>query len=148
MDTFFPKEADLGKKWYVADANQVVLGRLSAKIASVLKGKHKPTYTPHADMGDFVIVINAEKVKVTGNKLQQKTYERYSGYPGGLRVVNAKTLLAAKPEEVIRLAVKGMLPKNALGRKLLKKLKVYKWNDHPHKAQRPEMLDIKEVTGA
>jgi len=145
MDTFFPKEADLGKKWYVADADQVVLGRLSAKIAGILRGKHKATYTPHADTGDFVIVINAEKVKMTGNKLQQKTYERYSGYPGGLRSVNAKTLLAAKPEEVIRLAVKGMLPKNALGRKMLKKLKVYKGSEHPHRAQMPETLDIKEV---
>ena len=117
MDTFFPKEADLDKKWYVADADQVVLGRLSAKIASILRGKHKATYTPHTDTGDFVIVINAEKVRMTGNKLQQKTYARYSGYPGGLREVNAKTLLATKPEEVIKLSVRGMLPKNALGKK-------------------------------
>jgi large subunit ribosomal protein L13 len=148
MDTFFPKEGDLKKKWYVADAGDVVLGRLSARIASVLRGKHKAIYTPHTDTGDYVIVINAEKVKLTGNKLQQKTYERYSGYPGGLRVVNARTLLASKPEEVIKLSVKGMLPKNALGRKMLKKLKVYKGGEHPHKAQMPETLDIKEVRGA
>lgn len=148
MDTFFPKEADLDRKWYVADADQVVLGRLSTKIASILRGKHKPTYTPHTDTGDFVIVINAEKVKMTGNKLQQKTYERYSGYPGGLTQVNARTMLASKPEEVIRLSVRGMLPKNALGRKMLKKLKVYKGSEHPHKAQRPETLDTKEVSRA
>jgi large subunit ribosomal protein L13 len=148
MDTFFPKEGDLKKKWYVADAEDVVLGRLSAKIAAILRGKHKAIYTPHADAGDFVIVVNAEKVRMTGNKLQQKTYERYSGYPGGLRVVNARTLLATKPEEVIKLSVRGMLPKNALGRKMLKKLKVYKGSEHPHKAQMPERLDIKEVRGA
>jgi large subunit ribosomal protein L13 len=148
MDTFFPREGDLNKKWYVADAYDAVLGRLSARIAAVLRGKHKAIYTPHTDTGDFVIVINAEKVKLTGNKLDQKTYERYSGYPGGLRVVNARTLLASKPEEVIKLSVRGMLPKNALGRKMLKKLKVYKGNEHPHKAQMPEKLDIKEVRGA
>ena len=148
MDTFFPKEGDLNRKWYVADADQVVLGRLSARIASILRGKHKATYTPHTDTGDFVIVINAEKVKMTGNKLEQKTYARYSGYPGGLREVNAKTLLATKPEEVIRLSVRGMLPKNALGRKMLKKLKVYKGSEHPHKAQMPQILDTKEVRRA
>lgn len=117
MDTFFPREGDLNKKWYVADADDAVLGRLSARIAAVLRGKHKAIYTPHTDTGDFVIVINAEKVKLTGNKLDQKSYARYSGYPGGLRVVNARTLLMSKPEEVIKLSVKGMLPKNALGRK-------------------------------
>lgn len=148
MDTFFPKEGDLAKKWYLADADSVVLGRLSAKIATILRGKHKAIYTPHADVGDFVVVVNAEKVKMTGNKLEQKTYERYSGYPGGLRVVNARTLLASKPEEVIKLSVRGMLPKNALGRKMLKKLKVYRGSEHPHKAQMPEKLDIKEVRGA
>lgn len=148
MDTFFPKEGDLNKKWYVADAEGVVLGRLSARIAAILRGKHKATYTPHTDTGDFVVVVNAEKVRMTGNKLEQKTYERYSGYPGGLRVVNARTLLATKPEEVIRLSVRGMLPKNALGRKMLKKLKVYGGSEHPHKAQMPEELDIKEVRRA
>jgi large subunit ribosomal protein L13 len=148
MDTFFPKEGDINKKWFVADADDAVLGRLSAQIAAILRGKHKAMYTPHTDTGDFVIVINAEKVKMTGNKLQQKTYARYSGFPGGLRQVNAKTLLATKPEDVIKLSVRGMLPKNALGRKMLKKLKVYKGNEHPHKAQMPETLDFKEVRGA
>ncbi|MGA3175432.1 MAG: 50S ribosomal protein L13 [Syntrophorhabdales bacterium] len=144
MSTFFPKEGDLKKKWYVADANEAVLGRLSAKVAAVLRGKHKAVYTPHADTGDYVVVINAGKVRLTGNKLQQKTYARYSGYPGGLKSVNAKTLLAKKPEEVIRLSVKGMLPKNALGRRMLKKLKVYGGSEHPHKAQMPEVLDVRE----
>jgi large subunit ribosomal protein L13 len=148
MDTFFPKEGDLNRKWYVADADDVVLGRLSAKVASILRGKHKAIYTPHTDAGDFVIIINAEKVKMTGNKLQQKKYANYSGYPGGLKTVNAKTLLASKPEDVIKLAVRGMLPKNALGRKMLKKLKVYKGSAHPHMAQMPENLNIKEVRGA
>jgi large subunit ribosomal protein L13 len=148
MDTFFPKEGDLNKKWYVADAQEAVLGRLSARIAAILRGKHKAIYTPHTDTGDYVIVINASKVRLTGNTLQQKTYERYSGYPGGLRSVTAKTLLATKPEEIIRLSVRGMLPKNALGRKMLKKLKVYKGNEHPHKAQMPEALDMKEVKRA
>jgi large subunit ribosomal protein L13 len=148
MDTFFPKEGDLNKKWYVADAQEAVLGRLSARIAAILRGKHKTIYTPHTDTGDYVIVINASKVRLTGNKLQQKTYERYSGYPGGLTSVTAKTLLATKPEEIIRLSVRGMLPKNALGRKMLKKLKVYKGNEHPHKAQMPEALDMKEVKRA
>ncbi len=148
MDTFFPKEGDLNKKWFVADAKEIVLGRLSARIAAILRGKHKAIYTPHTDTGDYVIVINASKVRLTGNKLQQKTYERYSGYPGGLRSVTAKTLLATKPEEIIKLSVRGMLPKNALGRKMLKKLKVYKGSEHPHKAQMPEALDMKEVKRA
>ena len=148
MDTFFPKEGDLNKKWYVADAQEAVLGRLSARIAAILRGKHKAIYTPHTDTGDYVIVINASKVRLTGNKLEQKTYERYSGYPGGLRSVPAKTLLATKPEEIVRLSVRGMLPKNALGRKMLKKLKVYRGSEHPHKAQMPEALDMKEVKRA
>ncbi len=148
MDTFFPKEEDLNKKWYVADASDAVLGRLSARIASILRGKHKAIYTPHTDTGDYVVVVNAEKVRLTGNKIDQKTYARYSGYPGGLRQVNARTLLATKPEDIIRLSVKGMLPKNALGRRMLKKLKVYRGGEHPHKAQMPETLDVKEVRSA
>ena len=148
MDTFFPKEGDLNKKWYVADAEEAVLGRLSAKIAAILRGKHKVIYTPHTDAGDYVIVINASKVRLTGNKLEQKTYVRYSGYPGGLRSIVAKKLLATRPEEIIKLSVRGMLPKNALGRKMLKKLKVYKGSEHPHKAQMPEALDMKEVKRA
>lgn len=142
MDTFFPKGEDLERKWYVVDAQEIVLGRLSAKVASILRGKHKAIYTPHTDTGDFVVVINAEKVKLTGNKLSDKIYVRYSGYPGGLRSVNARTMLAKKPEEVIRLSVKGMLPKNTLGRQMLKKLKVYAGNEHPHQAQKPESLDL------
>jgi large subunit ribosomal protein L13 len=142
MDTFFPKGEDLERKWYVVDAEALVLGRLSAKVASILRGKHKPIYTPHTDTGDFVVVINAEKVKLTGNKLSDKIYVRYSGYPSGLKSVNARTMLAKKPEEVIRLSVKGMLPKNTLGRKMLTKLKVYSGNEHPHQAQKPESLDL------
>lgn len=142
MDTFFPKGEDLGRKWYVVDAEEIVLGRLSAKVASILRGKHKAIYTPHTDTGDFVVVINAEKVKLTGNKLSDKIYVRYSGYPGGLKSVNARTMLAKKPEEVVRLAVRGMLPKNTLGRKMLKKLKVYSGTEHPHQAQKPESLDL------
>lgn len=148
MDTYFPKEQELIKKWYVVDAADAVLGRLSARVAGILRGKHKPIFTPHTDTGDFVVVVNAERVMLTGNKLDQKTYQRYSGYPGGLRVLNARTLLAKKPEEVIRLSVRGMLPKNALGRKMLKKLKVYRGSEHPHKAQLPENLELKEVRGA
>ncbi len=128
--------------------SDAVLGRLSARIASILRGKHKAIYTPHTDTGDYVVVVNAEKVRLTGNKLDQKTYARYSGYPGGLRQVNARTLLATKPEDIIRLSVKGMLPKNALGRRMLKKLKVYRGGEHPHKAQMPETLDVKEVRSA
>jgi len=142
MKTYFPTEEDIAKKnWYVVDADGATLGRLAAKVASILRGKNKPTYTPHADMGDFIVVVNAEKVKLTGRKLEQKTYEKYSGYPGGLRVQNARTMLAKKPEDVIMLAVRGMLPKNILGRKLLSKLKVYKGSEHPHKAQQPKVLE-------
>ena len=148
MDTYFPKEQELVKRWYVVDAADAVLGRLSAHVAAILRGKHKPIFTPHTDTGDFVVVVNAERVMLTGNKLDQKTYQRYSGYPGGLKVLNARTLLAKKPEEVIRLSVRGMLPKNALGRKMLKKLKVYRGSEHPHKAQLPENLELKEVRGA
>ena len=142
MKTYFPTEEDIAKKnWYVVDADGATLGRLAAKVASILRGKNKPTFTPHADMGDFIVVVNAEKVKLTGRKLEQKTYEKYSGYPGGLRVQNARTMLAKKPEDVIMLAVRGMLPKNILGRKLLSKLKVYKGSEHPHKAQQPKVLE-------
>ena len=149
MDTYFPSEKDVqNKTWYVVDADSAVLGRLSAQVAAILRGKHKAIFTPHADTGDFVVVINAEKVKLTGNKLEAKTYERYSGYPGGLKVLNARSMLAAKPEELIRIAVRGMLPKNPLGRKMLKKLKVYKGSEHPHQAQKPETRDVKEARRA
>ncbi|MCX5799358.1 MAG: 50S ribosomal protein L13 [Proteobacteria bacterium] len=145
MKTYFPKTGDIVKNWYVVDADGVILGRLAAKVAVVLRGKNKPTFTPHTDVGDFIVVVNAEKVKLTGNKLLQKIYQRHTGYPGGIKVVNAKTLLAKKPEEVIMSAVRGMLPKNSLGRQMLKKLKVYRGNEHPHKAQMPKELAVKEV---
>ena len=148
MKTYFPKEGELIKSWYLVNAEGAVLGRLAAKVAAILRGKTKPTYTPHADTGDFIIVVNAEKVKLTGSKLSQKTYEKHSGYPGGLRVINARTLLNKKPEDIILIAVKGMLPKNSLGRQMLKKLKVYKGSEHPHKAQMPKELEIKEVQSA
>lgn len=148
MDTFFPREEDLEKKWYVVDATEATLGRLATRIATILRGKHKPVYTPYLDAGDYIVVVNAEKVRLTGNKIDQKTYERYSGYSGGLTVVNARTMLAKKPEELIKLAVRGMMPKNILGRRMLKKLKVYRGSDHPHAAQKPETLELKEVRSA
>ena len=142
MKTYFPKAEDIAKKdWYLVDAEGATLGRLAAKIAVILRGKNKPVFTPHMDMGDFIVVVNAEKVKLTGRKLDQKSYANYSGYPGGLRVVNARTLLNKKPEDLIMLAVRGMLPKNILGRHMLKKLKVYRGKEHPHKAQMPKVLE-------
>ncbi|NLM68669.1 MAG: 50S ribosomal protein L13 [Firmicutes bacterium] len=131
------------RKWYVIDATDKTLGRLASQIAVILRGKHKPTYTPHVDTGDHVIVINAEKIKLTGNKLHDKKYYRHSGYPGGLKVRTAADLLnSSRPERVLKLAVRGMLPHNRLGRKMFKKLKVYAGNEHPHSAQQPEQLDI------
>jgi large subunit ribosomal protein L13 len=131
------------RRWYVVDASDVVLGRLSTRVASVLRGKHKATYTPHADTGDFVIVINAEKVKLTGRKLEQKTYYRHTGYTGNLKSITAdKVLSGAHPDRVVRNAVRGMLPKNSLGRDLFRKLKVYAGPDHPHAAQQPEELSL------
>jgi large subunit ribosomal protein L13 len=142
MKTYFPKTEDIAKKdWYLVDAEGATLGRLAAKLAVILRGKNKPVYTPHTDMGDFVVVVNAEKIKLTGRKLDQKNYEHYSGYQSGLRVLNARTLLAKKPEDLIALAVRGMLPKNTLGRKMLSKLKVYRGKEHPHKAQMPKVLE-------
>ena len=128
--------------WCVVDAEGAVLGRLASTIASRLRGKHNPFFTPHVDSGDWVIVINADKIVLTGRKWEQKPYYRHSGYIGGLKTITAKKLLEKKPEEIVRLAVKGMLPKNRLGRKLFKKLKVYAGDSHPHEAQRPEMLQI------
>jgi len=130
------------KKWYVADASGKVLGRFASEIAHRLRGKHKPTYTPHVDTGDFIIVVNAEKIVLTGKKLTDKIYYSYSGYPGGLRETAAGKMLAEKPENLIRIAVQGMLPKTNLGRKMLKKLKVYSGNAHIHEAQCPEILSI------
>ncbi len=136
-----PNEVD--RCWYVVDAADVVLGRLSTRVASVLRGKHKAIYTPHVDTGDFVIVVNAEKVKLTGRKLQQKTYYRATGYTGNLKEITAdKVLAGAHPDRVVRHAVRGMLPKNSLGRDMFRKLKVYAGPDHPHAAQQPEELSL------
>lgn len=140
--TFMANTANVQHKWFVVDAAGKTLGRLAAEVAKVLRGKHKPTFTPHVDTGDHVIVINAEKVAFTGKKLVQKTYFRHSGYPGGTTFTTAGKMLADRPERVIEIAVKGMLPKNTLGRQMYRKLKVYRGSDHPHAAQQPEILEI------
>ncbi len=142
MKTFMAKKDEIERKWYVVDASDKIVGRLATKIATILRGKHKPVYTPHVDTGDFVVVVNAEKVKFTGNKLDQKMYFRHTGYIGGLKERTAKEMLEKNPEEIIRHAVKGMLPKGRLGRELLKKLKIYRGSNHPHEAQQPEKLEI------
>lgn len=140
--TLSAKNSDNPGKWYVIDAQDAVLGRLATKVATHLRGKHNPSFTPHVDMGDWVVVINAEKVALTGRKWDQKMYHRHSGYIGGLTSINAKKLKEKRPEDLVRFAVKGMLPKNRLGRKLFKKLKVYTGNAHPHEAQQPESLSL------
>lgn len=140
MKTRFAKKTDIEPKWYVADAKNAVLGRLAVKIAVCLRGKNKPVFTPNVDTGDFVIVVNAEKIKVTGKKIDDKIYYHHSGYPGGLKAETLKERLARKPEKVITGAVWGMLPKTRLGRAMLKKLKVYRGSEHPHLAQKPEIL--------
>ncbi len=144
MKTYVAKPATVQRKWYVVDASGHTLGRLATVIADTLRGKRKPIYTPHIDTGDFVIVVNADKVVVTGKKLEQKRYYRHSGYPGGLKSETLASLLARRPEEVVRRAVRGMLPHNRLGRAQLRKLKVYAGPDHPHAAQNPTVLEIKE----
>jgi large subunit ribosomal protein L13 len=142
MKTYVATPADRERNWVLVDAEGKTLGRLATQVADILRGKRKPTYTPHVDVGDFVVVINAEKIAVTGNKLAGKRYYRHSGYPGGLRYRTLEDMLERRPEEVIRLAVKGMLPRNRLARKQLTKLKVYAGPDHPHQAQKPEPLEI------
>ena len=142
MKTYSAKPGEVTRDWYVVDAAGLTLGRLSTLIADTLRGKRKPQYTPHVDTGDFVVVVNAEKIAVTGNKLDQKKYYRHSGYPGGIKERTLEEMLKRRPEEVIRLAVKGMLPRNRLARKQLTKLKVYAGPDHPHVAQKPEPLQI------
>lgn len=137
-----PDGSRLERKWYLVDATDVPLGRLASQIARILMGKHKPTYTPHVDTGDFVIIINASKVKLTGKKLDQKIYYRYSGYPGGLKERTAREMLQKHPERVIKLAVKRMLPKTRLGAKMLKKLKVFTGPEHIHEAQKPETIKL------
>ncbi|MGD1902243.1 MAG: 50S ribosomal protein L13 [Geitlerinemataceae cyanobacterium] len=145
--TYLPPAQNDNAKWYVVDASEQRLGRLATEIARVLRGKNKPTYTPHLDTGDFVVVINAEKVRVTGKKSTQKLYRRHSGRPGGMKIETFNKLQARIPERIIEKAVKGMLPKNALGRKLFTKLSVYQGESHPHAAQKPEVLTIATVPG-
>lgn len=142
MNTFMEKKETVERKWYVIDAEGVALGRLSTKVATVLKGKHKATFTPHIDCGDFVIVVNADKVKLTGNKLMDKKYYNHSGYPGGLRERNAKTMIENYPEEMVERAVKGMLPKGRLGRAMAKKLFVYAGAEHKQQAQQPIEMKV------
>ncbi|GIH29152.1 50S ribosomal protein L13 [Acrocarpospora phusangensis] len=145
MRTFTPKPNEVERQWYVIDATDVVLGRLASHVAVLLRGKHKPIFANHVDTGDFVIVINADKVALTGNKLQQKKAYRHSGYPGGLRSVTYGELMEKRPDRAVEKAVKGMLPKNALGRKMAKKLKVYAGSEHPHQAQQPVPFTITQI---
>jgi large subunit ribosomal protein L13 len=142
MRTLFAKKGDVERMWYLVDAKDAVLGRLAVKIANCLRGKNKPIFTPNCDTGDFVIVINAEKVKLTGKKLDNKVYYSHSGYPAGLKAETARERLSRCPEKVLTGAVWGMLPKGRLGRAMIKKLKVYKGSEHPHKAQKPEILSV------
>lgn len=142
MKTYSAKPGEVERKWYVVDAKGQTLGRLASRVASILRGKHKPQYTPHVDTGDFVIVVNAEHVKLTGRKLDQKIYYRHSGHPGGLKATKARDMLRTRPERMIELAVWGMLPHHSLGRRQIRKLKVYRGPDHPHQAQKPEVLAL------
>ncbi len=142
MKSFVAKPHEVERKWYVVDAEGKTLGRMATEIATVLRGKHKPTYTPHVDCGDYVIVINADKVEVTGKKRKEKIYKSHSGYPGGLKEITFEKLQAKKPDEIVRHAVKGMMPKGRLGRQMYKKLKVYAGPEHNHKAQQPEVLNV------
>lgn len=145
MRTYTPKPADVQRQWHVIDATDVVLGRLASQAAQLLRGKHKPIYAPHLDTGDFVIIINADKVALTGNKLQNKRAYRHSGYPGGLRSMSYADLLAKHPQKAVEKAIKGMLPKNTLGRQMLSKVKVYAGPNHPHAAQKPVPFEIKQI---
>jgi len=141
--TYMAKAETIERKWYVVDAKDMTLGRLASEVAKILRGKHKPIYTPHVDTGDHVIIINAKDVKLTGKKLDQKYFRYHTGHPGGLREIKYRDLMATKPEKVVYQAVKGMLPKNSLGRKMIKKLRVYRDAEHNHAAQKPEVLEIK-----
>ena len=146
MRTFSPKDSDITRQWHVIDATDVVLGRLASHVAVLLRGKHKPIFAPHVDTGDFVIVVNADKVSLSGAKLEQKRAYHHSGYPGGLSAVSYADLMAKHPERVVEKAVRGMLPKNSLGRKTLGKLKVYAGPTHPHQAQQPQPYEISQIT--
>lgn len=143
MKTYMAKPLEIQRQWFVIDAADQVLGRLATEVAAILKGKHKPTYTPNIDTGDFVIIINAEKIRLTGNKLSQKKLRHHSGYPGGLKEMDYRTVLQRKPEKAIEAAVKGMLPKNRLGAQMFRKLKVYRGSEHPHQAQQPQLRELK-----
>lgn len=142
MKTQSAKPLEVTRKWLIADAEGKVLGRFASEVARLLKGKHKPIYTPHVDTGDHVIVINAEKIKVTGNKLQDKIYTNYSGYPGGLRKRSLEKVLESRPEYALEHAIKGMLPKNSLGRKMMRKVRIYAGDKHDHESQKPEAIDL------
>lgn len=142
MKTYMPKPGDIDAKWHVVDANGKVLGRLATCVASILKGKHSARYTPHADLGDHVVVINADKIRVTGKKVLLKRYYRHTGYPGGLRSESFEDLIVKNPEKILEKAIWGMMPHNRLGRQMIKKLKVYAGGEHPHAAQKPEKLEI------
>ena len=142
IKTYTPKPEDIQREWFVIDAKDQTLGRLATQIAHILRGKHKPIFSPHMDVGDFVIVINCEKIRVTGNKLDDKRYYRHSGYPGGIRSVTLRQQLDRFPDRVIHTAVRGMLPKNKLGRQMIKKLKIYAGENHPHQAQKPKVFEL------
>lgn len=142
MKTFMAKAEEVQRKWYIVDAEGKPLGRLASEVAKILRGKHKPTYTPHVDTGDHVIVLNADKVLLTGKKLDQKIYRHHSLYPGGMKEVTYRHFLATRPEKAVELAIKGMLPKNSLGRAMFRKLNVYKGTEHKHQAQQPEVLTL------
>ncbi len=145
MRTYSPKAADVQRQWYVIDASDIVLGRLASQTAKLLRGKHKPIYAPHVDTGDFVIIVNAAKVVLTGNKAAQKNYYRHSGFPGGMRSTSYTELLATRPKFAVEKAIKGMLPHNTLGRQMLSKLKVYDGPEHPHAAQQPVPYELTQV---
>jgi large subunit ribosomal protein L13 len=142
VKTYVVKETDVTRKWFVVDADGKNLGRLASKIAQILRGKHKPVYSPHLDVGDYVVVINANRIAVTGKKMDNKMYYRHTGYPGGLREMNLRDMLVRHPTNAVKFAVRGMLPKNRLGRKMIRKLKVYAGPEHPHQAQQPEALEL------
>ncbi len=140
--TYATKAGDIERSWFIADADGQTLGRIATRVATILRGKHKPSFSPNLDTGDFVVIVNAEKVAVSGTKLDDKNYYRHSGYPGGLRTINLRRMLDRNPERALTLAVRGMLPSNKLGRKMLKKLKVYAGAEHPHSAQQPQTLEL------
>lgn len=143
MKTYIAKPLEVEREWFVIDATDQILGRLASEVAAILRGKHKPIYTPNVDTGDFVIIINAEKIKLTGNKLNQKMLRHHSGFPGGLKEMDYGTVLQKKPEKAIEVAVKGMLPHNHLGAQMYRKLKVYRGNEHPHLAQQPKLRELR-----